>query len=173
MKDFLNTDDYEQETIRRALEGDHVAGRNALSLCRGQLAARSLSPALADYLAARLHDVLEGIKPDRIITSDDFRQALLNALRINKSPGKPADELPEWQIPLGAFAALMVQRGYKPTQIDVAMSDARQKLQLKHLDAREARRIRGKYKSLQKMTADELVSLVGNCGEILKEYPPL
>ncbi len=89
MIDFLSTEEYEQETIRRALEGDYEAGREALLLCRDLLTARSLSPLLADYLAARLHDVLEGIKPERILTSDDFRQALLNALRINKGPGKP------------------------------------------------------------------------------------
>ena len=171
--DSLNTEDIEKETISRALEGDHEAGRDALLMCCTQLTARSLSPALADYLAARLYEVLEGIKPDRIVTSDDFRQALLNALRINKPPGKPADELPEWQIPLGAFAALMVQRGYKPTQINVAMSAARQRLQSKDLNAREAQRIRKTYASMQKMKADTLVSLVGNCGEILKEYPPL
>ena len=173
MTDFLNTDDSERKTILLALEGDHEAGRDALLMCCTQLMKRSLSPALADYLAVRLLDVLESTKPDRIITSDDFRQALLNALRINKPPGKPADSLPKWQIPLGAFAALLVQRGYKPKKINAAMSDARQRLQSKDLNAREAQRIRKTYASMQKMNARTLVSWVGNCGEILKEYPPL
>jgi hypothetical protein len=154
------------------LEGDHEAGREALTLCRTQLAARSLSPTLADYLAARLHDVLEGIKPDRILTSDDFRQSLLNALRINKDPGKPLNPFPEWEQPLGAVAALLLQRGYKPTQINVAMSDARQKNQSKDLDAKEALRIRKTYAPMQNLGADDLMRLAGIYGEILKEYPP-
>ena len=104
--DFPSTEEYEQETIRLALEGDHEAGREALVLCRTQLAARSLSPALSDYLAARLHDVLEGIKPDR-------------ALCIAKGRGKPPDPLPEWRLQLAAFAAILKERGYKPQQIAV------------------------------------------------------
>ncbi len=170
--DFPSTEEYEQETIRLALEGDHEAGREALMLCRIQLAARSLSPALADYLAARLHDVLEGIKPERILTSDDFRQALLNAVRINKSPGKPLDPFPEWEQPLGAIAALLFQRGYRPTKINNAMSDARQIHQSKDLDAKEARRIRKAYAPMQGLGVDDLMRLAGVYGEILKEYPP-
>lgn len=170
--DFLSTEEYEQETIRRALEGDHLAGRDALLMCSTQLMARSLSPALADYLAVRLLDVLDGTKPDRIITSDDFRQALLNALRINKRPGKPANPFPEWEEPLGAVAALLLKRGYKPTQINVAMSDARQKNQSKDLDAKEALRIRKAYAPMQSLDVAHLMQLAGNYGQILKEYPP-
>ena len=169
---FLSTEEYEQETIRLALAGDHEAGREALTLCLTQLAARSLSPVLADYLAARLHDVLEGTKPHRIITSDDFRQALLNALRINKGTGKPANPFPEWEEPLGAVAALLFKRGYKPTQINVAMSDARQINQSKDLDAKEAYRIRKTYEPMQKMKVKRLELLAGKYREILKEYPP-
>ena len=159
MKDFLNTDDYEQETIRRALEGEHEAGREALLLCRNQLTARSLSPALADYLAARLNDVLEGIKPDR-------------ALCIAKPPGKPPDPFPEWQQQLGALAALLIQRGYKPSTIAEALDDARLKLFNKNLDDREARRIIENFKPMQSLDVGELTRYAGRYGEILEEYPP-
>ena len=159
MKDFLNTNDYEQETIRRALEGEHEAGREALLLCRNQLTARSLSPALADYLAARLNDVLEGIKPDR-------------ALCIAKPPGKPPDPLPEWQQQLGALAALLVQRGYKLSTIAEALDDARLKLFNKNLDDREARRIIENFKPMQSLGVGELTRHAGRYGEILEEYPP-
>ncbi len=179
--DFLSTEEYEQETIRLALEGDHEAGREALVLCRTQLAARSLSPALSDYLAARLHDVLEGIKPDRIITSDDYRQAVLNALRINRPPVKPDNPFPDWELPLAAIAALMVHRGYRPTRVYEAMSDARQILETKDLAEKEARRIRDTYvvmqikKGTDRVVADravvELMRIAGKCGEILKDYP--
>ena len=170
--DFLNTEDHQRETIRLALAGDHEAGIDALRMCRAGLYAGKLSASMAHYLASRLDDVLEGIKPDRILTSDDFRQALLYALRINKPPGKPANPLPEWQLPLGALAALMVRRGYKPKQINVAMSDARQKLQAKDLDDRECRRIRKTHEQMHSLSVDELTRIAGPYGEILKEYLP-
>lgn len=158
--DFLSTENYEQETIRLALEGDHEAGREALTLCRNQLAAKSLSPALADYLAARLHDVLEGIKPDR-------------ALCIAKSPGKPADPFPEWQQELGAMAALMFQRGYKPKQVALALANARASVHDKPLEESDAHRIRSKWRPMQAIDDKTLVQLAGSYWEILKEYPPL
>ena len=158
--DFLSTEEYEQETIRLALEGDHEAGREALMLCRIQLTARSLSPMLADYLAARLHDVPEGIKPDR-------------ALCIAKSPGKPADPFPEWQQELGAMAALMFQRGYKPNQIARALCDARASVHDKPLEESDAHRIRTKWRPMQALDERLLRELSGNYWKILEEYPPL
>ncbi|TRZ68247.1 MAG: hypothetical protein D4R98_02535 [Comamonadaceae bacterium] len=160
MMDFLSTEEYEQETIRLALEGDHEAGREALVLCRTQLAARSLSPALSDYLAARLHDVLEGIKPDR-------------ALCIAKSPGKPADPYPDWQQELGAMAALLTRRGYKPNQIARALCDARALVHDKPLDEADAHGIRTKWGPMQAIDERALQHLAGSYWEILKEYPPL
>lgn len=169
--DFPSNEEFERETIRLALEGDHEAGREALRLCRDQLTARSLSPWMADYLAARLHDVLEGIMPNRIITSDDYRQAVLNGLLINKPNHKPVDKFPDWEQPLGALAAILFQRGYRPTKIDAALSEARQKNQSKDLDEREARRIRKNYSPMQKLKEDDLTRLAGKYGEILKDYP--
>ena len=168
-----NTEEYEQETIRLALDGDHEAGLEALRLCRNQLAARSLSPVLADYLAARLNDVLEGIKPDRIITSDDYRQALLNALRIKKRAGKPANPFPDWQRELGAMAALLTQRGYKPKQIALALCDARASVHDKPLEESDAHGIRSKWRPMQALDERLLHELSGNYWAILKEYPPL
>lgn len=158
--DSLSTEEYEQETIRLALEGNHEAGREALTLCRNQLAAKSLSPALADYLAARLHDLLEGIKPDR-------------ALCIAKSPGKPADPFPEWQQELGAMAALMFKRGYKPKQIAPALCDARARLHDKSLEESDAHKIRSKWRPMQDIDERTLQHMAGGYWKLLSEYPPL
>ena len=158
--DFPSTEEYEQETIRLALEGDHAAGREALLLCRTQLAARSLSPALSDYLAARLHDVLEGIKPDR-------------ALCIAKSPGKPANPFPDWQQELGAMAALLTKRGYKPKQVALALANARASIHDKSLEESDAHGIRSKWRPMQALDERLLRELSGNYLEILEEYPPL
>lgn len=169
---FPSNEEFERETIRLALEGDHEAGREALRLCRAQLTARSLSPLMADYLADRLHDVLEGIMPNRIITSDDYRQAVLNGLLINKPNHKSVDTFPEWEQPLGALAAILSQRGYRPTKINAALSDARQQHQSKDLDEREARRIRKTYSPMQNLKEGDLTQMAGKYGEILKDYPP-
>ena len=162
----------EAQTIKRALAGDHAAGIEALRMCRDGLDSGTLSATLAHYLAERLTDVLVSIQPDRIITSDDYRQALLNSLRINKGTGKPKDPFPEWQKQLGALAALMVLRGYRPKQINNAVSDARYWIDSKNLDAREARRIRKNFAPMQTLGVDDLMRLAGKYGEILKEYPP-
>ena len=160
MKDFQNTDDSDQETIRRALEGEHEAGREALSLCRDQLTARSLSPALADYLAARLHDVLEGIKPDR-------------ALRIAKPRGRMPDSTPDWEMHLGALAALLAHRGYAVGQIADALCDQRAAIYDLSLELSDAYRIGKTWRPMQDMDDSDLVRLIGDYKEVLKEYPPL
>ena len=158
--DFLSAEEYEQETIRLALEGDHEAGREALTLCRTQLVARSLSPALADYLAARLHDVLEGIKPDR-------------ALCIAKSPGKPDNPFPDWQQELGALAAMLAQRKYKPKQIALALCNARASVYDRPLEESDAHRIRSKWRPMKDIDERKLRELLGSYWKILEEYPPL
>ncbi len=169
---FLSNEEFERETIRLARAGSYEAGCEALRLCRDQLTARSLSPLLADYLADRLHDVLEGITPNRIITSDDYRQAVLNGLLINKPNHKPFDTFPEWELPLGALAAILFQRGYRPTDINAALSDARHQHQSKYLDTREARRIRKTYSPMQNLNESDLMRIAEKYGEILKDYPP-
>lgn len=158
--EIMDTAEYESETIQRALSGDAEAGREALMLCRTGLAMRTLSPVLADYLAARLHDVLDGLKPDR-------------ALCIAKTRGKPADQYPEWQQQLGALAAMLTQRGYKPKQIAIAMCDARAKLHDKPLEDSDAHRIRSKWRPMQALDEKNLRHLAGDYWAILTEYPPL
>lgn len=155
--DFLSTEEYEQETIDRALAGDHEAGIEALRLCRSGLDSGALSARLADYLAARLHDVLEGIKPDR-------------ALCIAKGRGKPPDPLPEWRLQLAAFAAILKERGYKPQQVAVAMCEARQNAFNRTLDNSDALKI---AKILPKLGADHLLHLAGPYREILEGYLPV
>ena len=152
--------EYEAETIRLALTGNAEAGREALLLCRNQLDVRKLSPVLADYLAARLNDVLEGIKPDR-------------ALCIAKTPGKPADPFPEWKQRLGAMAALLTQRGYRPKQIALALSEARARLHDKPLEDSDAHRIRSIWRPMQSIDEESLRDLACEYWAILTEYPPL
>ncbi len=158
--DSFGASEYEQETIKRALEGDHMAGIEALKLCCSGLYGGVLSTPLAYYLADRLGDVLEGIKPDR-------------ALCIAKSPGKPADQFPEWQQRLGALAALLTQRGYTPKAIAVAMCEARSKIEDKSLEESEAHRIRSKYRPMQSIDEAMLQHLAESYWEILEEYPTL
>ena len=173
MMEIMDDDEYEAETIRLALAGDAEAGREALLLCRNLLEIGTLSPVLSVYLAARLDDVLEGIKPDRILTPDDVRQALLKALRLAKGPGKPKDPLPDWEMHLGAFAALLVHRGYKRNQIAVAMCDVRADVHEKSLEQSDAYRIGKTWRPMCDMEDEDLLRLIGNYKEILSKYPPL
>lgn len=158
--EIMGSAEFEAETIRRALAGDAEAGRYALLLCRDQLAARSLSPILADYLAERLNDVLEEIKPDR-------------ALCIAKGVGRKPDPLPDWQQELGAVAALLKRRGYAPQQIANALSDVRQTVHKKFLDNREGYRILETWSPMQNMDDESLRRCAGAYWEKLSEYPPL
>ena len=171
--EIMGTAEYENETIRLALAGDAEAGREALLLCRNQLEMRTLSPALSDYLAARLNDVLEDIRPDRILTPDDVRQALLRALRIAKGTGRPKDPLPDWEMHLGAFAALLVHRGYKKKQIAVAMCDVRAEVHDLSLELSDAYRIGKTWRPMIDVEEKDLIPLIGGYKEILSKYPPL
>ena len=157
--DFLSTEEYERETMRRALEGDHESGIKALELCRSGLFAGKLSETMAFYLADRLGQILDGIKPDR-------------ALCIAKPANRPADPFPEWQQELGALAALLSQRGLKPGVIGKILSDARTAVHQRGLDKREANRIMNTWKPMRQLQADDLVRYVGPYGEILKQFTP-
>lgn len=158
--DFLDEGEQNAETIRLALAGDAEAGRYALLLCRDQLVARSLRPVLADYLAARLNDVLEGIRPDR-------------ALCIAGGVGRPRNPFPDWEQQLGAMAALLSQRGYRPNQIARALCDVRAALYDKSLDEKDAHRIRKTRSPMKSLDQTVLQGFAGDYWEILSEYPPL
>jgi len=157
--DQMLTDDVMRaETIRRALAGDAEAGLKALDDCRWGLTCNNLHPDLRSYLAARITDVLDGVKPDR-------------ALRIAKPRGRPPDPFPEWQQELGAFAALLTQRGYRPQQIAVAMCDERRALHDKPLEESDAHAIRKTWEPMQRIDTETLERLAGRYREKLSEYP--
>lgn len=154
--------EYQAECIKRALEGDAKAGLDVLRMCRDGLDNGQLSGDLAYYLAERITDLLNGISPDR-------------ALRIfeQRGPGKPANPFPDWQQHLGAFAALLSQRGYKPKEVATAMCDQRAWIHDKPLEDADAHRIRKKWRPMLEMDADLLERLTGPYWEILSQYPPL
>lgn len=158
----MTDSEFEAEAIRLAMAGDAEFGFEVLKLCRSGLDNGRLSPELAYYLAERINDVLEGVQPEK-------------ALRIYKykGPGKPADPFPEWQQHLGAFAALLTQRGYRPKQVALAMCDQRADIHDKSLEDADAHRIRAKWRPMQAIDAEILQHLAGPYCEILAEYPPL
>ena len=154
----MTDDEFITETIRQALAGDAEWGIEALILCRSGLDYNTLTPALRVYLAERITEILDGIKPDR-------------ALRIAKPRGRPKDPLPEWKQELGAFAALLKQRGYKPQQIAVAMCDQRAAVYDKPLDESTAHEIRVTWKAMRNITEERLTHLAGRYREKIAEYP--
>lgn len=157
----MTDDEFQAEMIRRALAGDHAAGLEALRLCQHGLDHRGgLSDALRHYLAERIGEVLEGVPP-------------ATALCIAKGPGRPKDPLPEWQKHLGAFAALLSQRGYKPQQIAKAMCDQRAAIHDKSLENSDAHAIRKAWSPMQSIDSDTLDHLAGPYRKVLSEYPPL
>lgn len=161
----MTNDEYRAETIRAALAGDAEAGREALTLCRDGLEQRTLHSELADYLAARINEILDGVAPDR-------------ALCIARQVGRPKDELPEWKQHLGALAALLDRRGYKPKQIAVALCDQRAAICDKTLEESDAHKIRKAWEPMQNIGAEEdgeemLLHLAGPYRKVLPEYPPL
>jgi hypothetical protein len=155
--EIMGTAELENEITRRALAGDADAGLEALKLCRTGLDNAVLSPALAHYLAERLSDVIDGIRPDR-------------ALCIAKGRGNPAEPFPEWKMQLAAFAGLLRQRGYKPQQIAAAMCNERYKLFRKTLDDSDALKI---SKLLPDMATDILVHMAGPYRKVLLDYLPV
>ena len=160
----LKSDDFEKETISRAMDGNAEAGMQALRLCRAGLENNSLSPTLSVYLAARITDLLDGVQPERAL-----------CIAKESGPGRPVNPFPEWQQNLAAFAAVLHRRGYSPQIIANAMCDARMKVNYKSLDNREAHRIRATWKQLQgpELEPADLVFLIGPYGEILSDFPPL
>lgn len=156
----MTLDDFIADMIRGALAGDPESGREALRRCEYGLHRDNLHPQLRIYLAERIADILAGINPDR-------------ALCIAKPEGRPPDPFPEWKQELGAFAALLTQRGYKPQQIAVAMCGVRAALHDKPLEESDAHKIRTVWEPMQRMQQDELLDCAGRYREKLSEFPPL
>jgi hypothetical protein len=157
---MMTEPEFVAEAIRRALAGDDKSGYAALKLCRDGLDANALSAPLRFYLAERLTEVLDGVRPDK-------------ALCIHKGPGRPKDPLPEWQKELGAFAALLTRRGYKPQQVAEAMCDQRSMIHNRMLDMSDAHGIRVTWAPMQDLGEDDLSLLAGPYGKVLPKYPPL
>ncbi len=152
--------EYREETINRALAGDAEAGLEALRLCRSGLDANNLPADLRFYLAERITELLDGVRPDK-------------ALFIARDRGRPRDPFPEWQQHLGALAALLSKRGYGPKQIALALCDQRAAINDKPLEESDAHAIRSTWKPMQSLDVDLLLHLAGPYRKVLSEYPPV
>ena len=152
--------EFEAEAIRRAVAGDVESGFELLRRCRTGLDTKVLSPQLAAYLADRITEILDGENPK-------------HALRIAKGPGRRADPLPDWEMQLGSLAALLAQRGYKAKQIATALCDQRAAIYDLPLEQSDAYRIAKTWRPMQAMDGDDLLGLIEDYKEVLKEYPPL
>jgi hypothetical protein len=157
---MMEKNEYENETVRRALAGDHEAGREALVLCLIGLINGKLSETMAFYLADRLSQILDDMKPDR-------------ALCIAKPPHKPSNPFPEWKQELGALAAVLAKRGYQPAQIVRALCDARAIVADKPIDEKDAYRIKKEWGPMRDLDDTMLKTMLGGYWEILTDYPPL
>jgi hypothetical protein len=188
----MTDDEYEEMTIKLALDGDHAAGREALRLCREGLDRGVLSVRLSGYLAERLLQVEKAIAeseqlrtvkgPSSVRSSRDT--AIADALRINRPAKKPTDKLPEWQVPYAAFGTLLLNSGMRREKVYAAMDAARFQNEGKNLDRRDAQRIVTNYKPLSEIgralqldksdgIGDELLrDMVGPLREILRSYLP-
>ncbi len=158
--DCMADSEFEAEAIRRAIAGDIESGFEVLRRCRTGLDNRILSPQLAYYLADRIAEILDGQTPK-------------HALRIAKRPGRGADPLPDWEMQLGSFAALLAQRGYKTKQIATALCNQRAAIHNLTLEQSDAYRIAKTWQPMNAMDGDDLLGLIKDYKEVLKEYPPL
>jgi hypothetical protein len=149
----------EAEIIRRAIAGDSEAGFEALRLCRTGLDNGGLSLELAYYLAERITDVLEGVPTDRAL-----------CIAAERGRGQPKNPFPDWRNDLGAFAAVLSQRGYPPQRIVDAMCEARLEVEKQKLDPADAHRIRKIYAPMQGLEIDNLMRFVGPYWEVLEDY---
>jgi hypothetical protein len=156
--------DYELHTIEDALRGDHEAGREALDLCASGLATRTLSPALADYLSARIWAYLNGEPLDRAL-----------CVELERSPGRPPDPIPDWQTQLAAFDLLLERRGYKAERRNAAMDDARAQTHPKGkgLHRSDASKLRKTHLPMRSLSDEMLLHRAGeSLREILKGFAP-
>lgn len=179
----MTPDEYEAETIRRALGGDADAGREALSLCRAALDAREISPRLAAYLADRLwaiDDALVEAEKMRAVkkSSGSIRStrdaAIAEALCIKRPAAKPRDPFPEWQEKYAAFGTLLVKSGARPEKVKAAMDEARRLHEGRDtgLDRRTAERILAAYAPMRNLDDEMLLYLAGPLRGIVPTYLP-
>jgi hypothetical protein len=155
----MTDDEYRKSIFDAALAGDVEAGHEALRICRTCLDSNNMPSDLRFYLAERITELLDGVPPGK-------------ALCIAKERGRPKDPFPEWRQELGALAALLTQRGYRPQEVCVAMCDQRAALHDLSLDESDAHSIRVQWGPMQRIDSVMLVHLAGRYGEVLPKYPP-
>lgn len=183
VRPMMTGDDFEAEVIRRALDGDHEAGREALRLCRAGLDHGNLSRRLAAYLAERLWlidqaldeaDKLRAVKKSSGSIRSARDAAIAEALCIKKPAKKPRDPLPDWQVPYAAFGVLLLKAGIKPERVKGAMDEARRQIEKKDegLHRREAERILKAYLPMRNLDDDLLLHLAGPLREIVPTFLP-
>lgn len=143
----MRPDEFEQVMIALALEGNTDEARNALEECAEGLLMDRLSERMRRYLHDRLREVIDGADPAK-------------ALRIARPARKPADFLPEWEMPLAAVAALLSRRRRSPEDIIAAMDEARRITEGKGLSRTQAQRIRKDYKPMRDFDEDLLRHLM-------------
>ena len=155
---------FEAQTIELASQGDADAGMTALQICIAGLYANRLSEPMRFYLAQCLIDLADGMKPARAMN-----------VEVERGKGRPADPLPDWEMPLAAFGALLHRRGYIAARIEEAMDQARQSVYRRALDLREARRIREKYRPMQQLDEADLLHHCEGDGlrGLIEQYPPV
>ena len=179
----MTADEYEATTIEAALAGDHDAGREALRLCREGLDHGTLSRRLAEYLAERLWRIDKALDESEKIrqvkkSSGSARSvrdaAIAEALCIKRPEGRPADSLPEWQVPYAAFGTRLLKEGYPPERVKSLMDDARRQIEGKDagLDRREAEKILKAYQPMSAMDDEGLMHHAKALREILSTYLP-
>lgn len=174
----LAESEYEAATIRRALDGDHEAGREALRLCRSGLDNGTLSRQLAAYLAERLTEIdraldeadrLRKVKTSRGSVRSARDAAIAEALCIKRPAQKTQDPLPDWQVPYAALGALLFRAGFRPEQVKAAMSHARVEVEGKPIDRADAGRMLVNYSAMLALSDDELLRHARTLREQLHE----
>ena len=177
----MTDNEFEFETLARAIDGDADAGREALRLCLAGLDYGNLTTPLAAYLADRLRlvenalgeaEALRSIKKSSGSIRSARDAAIAEALCIKKPAQRPPDPLPQWQVPFAALGALLLKRGMRPEAVKGAMDGARQRIEGKDLDRREAERILAAYLPMRNFDDETLLHLAGPLREIVPTFYP-
>lgn len=154
--------DLQEELIARAEAGDCDAGREALRYCRDGLENGQLAPIMRDHLIKCLTAIVE----------DQVEASKALCLAEDRGRGGPKKPLPEWQTQLGAVAALFVQHGLRPQQINDQLDLMRQEVFGKPLDGSTARKIRQWQEPMTLLDEDLLLHLAGPYRAFIPKYLP-
>jgi hypothetical protein len=180
---WLPTGTYESSMLRAALFGNADAGRDALDHAQWRLrTGLPISNELALYLADRLHgvvnaldkaDALREVKKSGGSIRSSRDAAIAEALCIKRPANRPADPMPDWQVPYAALGELLRRRGLRPEEVKERLDEARKAAgNEKGLDRREAGRIVATYKPLEQFTEEDLLFYASRLGKILPTFLP-